>query len=484
MPACPARSFSILLTALLILALQAFLPSAARALLVKTQPSCVGFESNFCIQFDPSGAIPVVRTITFNAPSNGTAKVMFHGSMYCSRLVAAPAQLSLASQIVTGTETPSEDGPGGLLHQTTFEPNLTSRSFNLDSTRVFAVAAGNRAYSFKIARHAATPNTTCVVHDATFTIQFIAASDPEVVRTQRPCVMSGAGEQCPTLLPNSLPVVRALTFNAPSAGRAEVSFHGSLTCSTTNSKRAFAEFNTRIVINNSEPVANDTAGGLSQALTMDPGNVNKRFDSTNLSATRTVVLPAGKTTFQFKMSRPSGLDFTPNTSCVVHNAAFTVHFLPDTALGIARIVTQPPCPADPSHWCKQIPSGSSMPWTHSFVFNAPSPGLAVMSVHGSMRCESSDTTTKRVVSFASQIVTDQNADPDVAGPGGLRLTEVLLPVHDGSDGGQFSLASTRVLNIAAAGNQSYFFKLARTRQDANTICFVSNVTFTVNFIKK
>jgi hypothetical protein len=485
----PARTFSIVLAAILALAFQAFGVSPARALPVKTQPSCVAFEADFCTQFDPGGAsIPVIRTIAFHAPRKGVAKVMFHGTLLCRRIVATGAQLSLASQIVSGAETASEDGPGGLLHRTSFEAGLTSRTFNLDSTRIFHfAAAGDNTYSFKIVRHAATTpdtNTNCVVYDATFTVQFVAASEPEVVKAQHPCVTSGSGDRCRRLLPNSIPVIRAFTFDAPSAGRAEVNFHGSLTCSNTYTQRAFAEFDTRIVVNNSEPIANDTAGGLSQALTMEPGNVIKRFDSTNLSATRVVALPKGKTTFQFKMSHATGLDFTPNTSCVVHNAVFTVQFLPNSAQAIARIVTQRACPSDPSHWCKQIPSGSSMPWSRDMVFNAPSRGIAVISVHGSLRCGSFDATTNRVVDFASQIVTDQNANPDVAGPGGLRHVDVLLPAGNGGDGGQFSLASTRTLDIPAAGNQFYYFVLARTRQDDNTICFVSNVTFTVNFMAK
>jgi len=52
--------------------------AAAFSATIVSQAPCTG-ASGFCLQFNAGAAIPVIRTITFNAPSAGTAAVSFHG---------------------------------------------------------------------------------------------------------------------------------------------------------------------------------------------------------------------------------------------------------------------------------------------------------------------------------------------------------------------------------------------------------------------
>jgi hypothetical protein len=51
------------------------------------------------------------------------------------------------------------------------------------------------------------------------------------IETQRPCV--GPSGYCSSFGPNdTIPIIRGITFNAPKAGTAQVTFHGSLYCGT------------------------------------------------------------------------------------------------------------------------------------------------------------------------------------------------------------------------------------------------------------
>lgn len=154
----------------------------------------------------------------------------------------------------------------------------------------------------------------------------------------------------------------------------------------------------------------------------------------------------------------------------------------DAASAAAVIRTQAPC-AGPSGYCLRFDAGAAIPVIRSFQFNAPSKGTAAVSFHGSLVC-SNGAIADKVVDFATQIVTSAGAVPVVNGPGALRLAMVLKdsPEHALATTDSFSLASTRVFGIAAAGVRTFYFKIASLRMDASTFCLVYDATFTVQFV--
>jgi hypothetical protein len=74
---------------------------------------------------------------------------------------------------------PAVTGGGALrlaavLKHTLDHPFNTTDSFNLASTRVFAIAAADtKTFYFKIASLRMDANTYCLVYNATFTVQFV-----------------------------------------------------------------------------------------------------------------------------------------------------------------------------------------------------------------------------------------------------------------------------------------------------------------------
>jgi hypothetical protein len=137
--------------------------------------------------------------------------------------------------------------------------------------------------------------------------------------------------------------------------------------------------------------------------------------------------------------------------------------------------------AQSDRYCFKFNAGESIPVVRSFSFNAPSAGTALVSFNGSMSCSSLNVIDDYAVTdFASQIVTDVNATPDVTGPSGLRHGVLLLRSPVGITD-SFNLASERAVAIKRAGVRTFYFKLANLRMDPGTTCYVYNATFTVNF---
>jgi hypothetical protein len=156
-------------------------PAAAQAIV--TQGPCVS-ASGYCLGFtEEDDAIPVVRSVVFNAPSAGTAMVRFHGSVVCFNQFFRPAVVDLVSQIVTkAAAVPDPNGPGGLRHAIVFTAGSDplfggidkADTFNLRSTRVVEIAAaGPRKFFFKIASLRMDSATSCVVYNAAFSIVFV-----------------------------------------------------------------------------------------------------------------------------------------------------------------------------------------------------------------------------------------------------------------------------------------------------------------------
>ena len=148
--------------------------------MVRTQTPCVDKTLGYCLAFfGPSPTIPVIRAFNFNAPSAGTAEVIFHGSLFCSNhSVGVEEVVDLAAQIVTaGSAVPDPNGPGGLRLAEAFAAPKTitlSDTFNLASTRVVTIpAAGAKKFLFKISVLRMDPQTACYVYNAAFSVVFI-----------------------------------------------------------------------------------------------------------------------------------------------------------------------------------------------------------------------------------------------------------------------------------------------------------------------
>jgi hypothetical protein len=139
---------------------------------VVTQAPCVASPNDYCVQFRNTGAIPLVRRLTFRLTRAGKAVVTFHGSVVCTTSSGGKGHVELVSQIVNSiAAVPDETQPGGLRHNSTLPP-AGRAAFNLASTRVFTIpAAGTFVYAFKIARVQMTAATTCRVFNAVLTVQ-------------------------------------------------------------------------------------------------------------------------------------------------------------------------------------------------------------------------------------------------------------------------------------------------------------------------
>ena len=146
---------------------------------VRTQTPCVDKTLGYCLAFfGPSPTIPVIRAFNFNAPSAGTAEVIFHGSLFCgNHSVGVEEVVDLATQIVTtGSAVPDPNGPGGLRLAEALAPKTITLSdtFNLASTRVVTIpAAGANRFLFKISVLRMDPQIECFVYNAVFSVVFI-----------------------------------------------------------------------------------------------------------------------------------------------------------------------------------------------------------------------------------------------------------------------------------------------------------------------
>jgi hypothetical protein len=152
------------------------------------------------------------------------------------------------------------------------------------------------------------------------------------------------------------------------------------------------------------------------------------------------------------------------------------------------IVTQKPClwfPDDPEvDFCAFV-NGSSIVTTRSIRLRAPSAGTAVVSFHGSIACDVSGTLQDRPLILVTQIVTKPDQAPDPDGPGGLLLRTILKNTTEHVNGAfhSFNLSSMRTLEIGAAGNRNFYFRIERQDELGQGVgCIVYNATFTVLFV--
>jgi hypothetical protein len=158
------------------------------------------------------------------------------------------------------------------------------------------------------------------------TIQSGAASAAAQIRTQAPCG-NGAASSCFNFGVGIVGLgqfdIRSFTYSAPSAGTAEVSFHGSLLCGAqVGGGERVVDLVTQIVNASGATAVPNGAGGLRQAVVLRPNT----SDTLNLASTRVFTFGgAGSQTYRFRV-RPLRID--SGTNCYIYNAAFSVVFVP------------------------------------------------------------------------------------------------------------------------------------------------------------
>jgi hypothetical protein len=149
--------------------------AAGAATLIKTQPPC---SPNPCLTFDTAGVQRVVRSLSFTAPSRGTATVTFHGTLYCLSDNAGSANINIGTQIVEGNTPADGRGPGGLVFFFAFEPATDGSrtvNVNLASTRIFTITApGTKTYRFRLRPASMSADTSCLVFNGVLTINFVS----------------------------------------------------------------------------------------------------------------------------------------------------------------------------------------------------------------------------------------------------------------------------------------------------------------------
>jgi hypothetical protein len=151
------------------------------------------------------------------------------------------------------------------------------------------------------------------------------ASAAALIKKQAPCVIQ-AGFCTGFSAGGVIPVIRSFSFNAPSAGTASVSFHGSMLCtSSSNKDPQVVDLASQIVTSSGAEPNPNGPGGLRHAVVLLPV-VTGTTDTVNLASTRVLAIGgAGPRTFHFKLSK---LRMDPSTACIVYNAAFSVIFVP------------------------------------------------------------------------------------------------------------------------------------------------------------
>lgn len=142
----------------------------------------------------------------------------------------------------------------------------------------------------------------------------------------------------------------------------------------------------------------------------------------------------------------------------------------------ANVFNQAPCVPGPD--CGTLLVGGPDPRTvRSYVFNAPRAGHAEVHFTGSLVC-TSDESQGKTVAFDTQITGGITA-PVIGSPSALRHSG-FLPAVSGSTL-TFNLASSRAIQVAAAGPVRIFFMLGVNEIDSDMSCAFYNNAFNVVF---
>ena len=144
------------------------------------------------------------------------------------------------------------------------------------------------------------------------------------VLTQAPCV-DAPNPWCLSFGPNgTIPVIRIIRLNADAAGKAIVTFHGSVAClNSPTGLKGEVELVSQIVTGAAANPDPAQPGGLLHTGTLPPDG-RATF---NLGSTRVFTVPgAGAFTYRSKIRR---VGLSPASAvCRVYNAVFTIEFRP------------------------------------------------------------------------------------------------------------------------------------------------------------
>lgn len=299
-----------------------------------------------------------------------------------------------------------------------------------------------------------------------------AVGAPFVV-TQAPCTEPCQGFHDA----DPIAVTRSIAFDAPTAGRALVTFHGSMVCwNSPGHPPVVIDLASAITTRSNSPVDPEVPSGLRHA-TVVPGDTSYHNESFNLDSQLVFNFAnAGTRNFFFRIVRQR---MDPGSYCDVYNAAFSIEFVPSTDNGV--IVTQAPCAK--SGFCLSFSPTGTIPTIRTLTFKAPGPGNAVVSFHGTLYCANGGKVAE-TVDLQTEIVTVANAVANEKAAGGLRFADVLPNTTNTDYSRTSNLASTRVVAVPAAGNQTYYFKIKRVQMGADTGCYVYNAAFTARFVAK
>ena len=137
------------------------------------------------------------------------------------------------------------------------------------------------------------------------------------ILSQAPCVDPPASH-CLAFGPSgTIPTIRSRTLNANAAGKAIVTFHGSVACLNPSGKGG-VELVSQIVSNAGLVPDAAAPGGLLHTSVLPP----EGSATFNLASTRVFTVPgAGRFTYSFKIRR---VEMSAGTECRVYNAVFTI----------------------------------------------------------------------------------------------------------------------------------------------------------------
>jgi hypothetical protein len=294
-----------------------FLPAADA--LVITQSPCVK-ANGYCFSFNATEALVVINAMTWNAPAKGTAIATFHGTLYCANSGTTVQTVDIDSEIVTDVgATAYAANPGGLRAAAILVngPSVkTSRSFNLASTRVIPVPkAGSYTYYFKFNRNMMGPDTACYLYNAVFTVRFTRANATPTVASQAPCtpVNASCGET------DLGTVYRSIKIRPTRTGPAIVTFHGSLTCKSSDGQVPNQEIYTQIIPDKTGFIEPYFPGGLENFVFND----SQAEVSFNLASTLVLNLSANKPVVVY-MRQGGSEGANHDIVCHLYNASLTV----------------------------------------------------------------------------------------------------------------------------------------------------------------
>ena len=149
-----------------------------------------------------------------------------------------------------------------------------------------------------------------------------AEAAPKVF-TQGPC--ASGGDACKTFYAHSpIPTIRTLTFTAPRAGVALVTFNGTMSCTSGDGSYTYVDLASQIQTGPGTANPNG-AGGARHLVVLDAVYNLTPTVEINLASTRTINFrTGGQKTLYFRITKRR---MDAGTACYVYNPVFTVLYL-------------------------------------------------------------------------------------------------------------------------------------------------------------